>query len=479
MTKTNELGWLDATAQAELIRNKEITPLELVDNSIRLIEQLNPKLNAVITPIFEQARKTASSDIPPGPFRGVPFLMKDIGAALGGVPMSMGTALLKDYIPDHDSELTIRYKKAGLIILGKTNTPELGLIPTTEPRLFGPTRNPWNLQRSTGGSSGGAAAAVISGMVSIAHGNDGGGSIRIPSSCCGVFGLKPTRARNSLSPDFGDMLSGLVCEHVLSRSVRDSAAILDATAGPVSGDPYWAPPQQRPFLQEVETDPGQLHIAYSMNSTMEEFIHPDCKQAVEDTARLLESLGHVVEEAAPELTIETEALTQAFLTVWHAGCASTIDMIMQVAGISPQPDFFEPLTWFLYEQGRKYTASEYLRSIILTQRLTREIAAFHQKYDVMLTSVLAQPPVPIGTFDVREGEVPSDAWDRIGAYAPLTPLQNITGQPAMSIPLFWNQEGLPIGLHFVGRFGDEATLFRLAAQLEEARPWANRRPPIV
>ena len=244
-------------------------------------------------------------------------------------------------------------------------------------------------------------------------GNDGGGSIRIPSSCCGLFGLKPTRARNSLSPDFGDILSGLVCEHVLTRSVRDSAAMLDLTAGPVSGDPYWAPPPQRPFLQEVGADPGSLRIAYSNYSTPEEVIHPDCRQAVEETARLLESLGHVVEEATPELTIESEAVTQAFINVWQAGCASTIDMIMQVAGIAAQPDFFEPLTWFLYEGGRKITASEYLRSITLIQRLTREIAAFHQKYDVMLTSVLAQPPVPIGTFDVREGEDPAEG---LGSY---------------------------------------------------------------
>jgi amidase len=315
-------------------------------------------------------------------------------------------------------------------------------------------------------------------MVPLAHGNDGGGSIRIPSSCCGLFGLKPTRARNSLSPDFGDIFSGLVCEHVLTRSVRDSAAMLDWTAGPVSGDPYWAPPQQRPFLQEVGADPGQLRIAYSRYSAMEEFLHPDCRQAVEETARLLESLGHMVEEATPELTLEPEAIGQAFTAVWQAGCASTIDLIMQVAGIPAQPDLFEPLTWFLYERGRKVTASEYLRAVTIIQRLTREIAAFHQKYEVMLTPVLAQPPVPIGTFDVREGEDPAEAWGRIAAFAPITPLQNSTGQPALSIPLFWNQDGLPIGSHLVGRFGDEATLFRLAAQLEEAQPWADRHPLI-
>jgi amidase len=478
MGKLDELCWLDATAQAELIRKREVTSLELVDNAIKRIEELNPKLNAVITPIFDQARKTASGAIPKGPFSGVPFLLKDIGASLAGVPMAMGTALLKGYVPDQDSELTIRYKKAGLIILGKTNTPEFGLIPTTEPRLFGPTRNPWNTERTTGGSSGGSAAAVASGMVSLAHGNDGGGSIRIPSSCCGLFGLKPTRARNSLGPAFGDLLSGLVCEHVLTRSVRDSAAILDLTAGPVDGDPYWAPPQKKPFLQEVGADPGRLRIALAPDSAIGELIHPDCKQAVAETARLLESLGHIVEEATPTVSTETEKLTPAFSAVWYSGCASTIDMIMQAVGMPAQPDFFEPLTWYQYELGRKYTASEYLRAIIQIQRLAREIAVFHQKYDVMLTPVLAQPPVPIGTFDVREGEDPAAAWSRIAAFAPITPLQNLTGQPAMSVPLFWNQEGLPIGSHFVGRFGDEATLFRLAAQLEQARPWTSKRPLI-
>jgi amidase len=462
-------------AQAELIRNKEITPLELVDNAIERIEQLNPKINAVVTPIFDRAREDASGSIPDGPFGGVPFLIKDLIATLAGVPMSMGTALLKNYVPPEDSELIVRYKKSGFIILGKTNTPEFGLIPTTEPRIFGPTWNPWNTERTPGGSSGGSAAAVASGMVPVAHGNDGGGSIRIPSSCCGVFGLKPTRARISLAPFADD----LVCEHVLTRSVRDSAAILDLTAGPALGDPYWAPPQERPFIEEVGTNPGKLRIAYSMDLIGGEgVIHPDCKQAVEETARLLESLGHIVEDATPEITIDIEALMQAFITAFLSGVASAIDTLMQAAGIKAKPDFFEPLTWFQYEKGRECSASEYLRSVALKQRLNREIAAFHQKYDVMLTPVLAQPPVHLGTFDIREGEEPTKALDRIYAFVPFTALQNSTGQPAMSVPLFWNNEGLPIGSHFVGRFGDEAKLFRLASQLEEARPWGNKRPPI-
>ncbi len=256
MANLDEIAFLDATAQAELVRNKEITPSELVEAAIERIERLNPSLNAVITPMYDQARERAAGPMLEGPFAGVPFLLKDIIAFYAGVRMALGTALLSGFVPDHDSELTLRHKKAGLITLGKTNTPELGLVPTTEPVAFGPTRNPWDTERTTGGSSGGSAAAVASGMVPMAHASDGGGSIRIPASCCGVFRLKPTRARNPLGPDFGDLLSGLICEHAVTRSVRDSAALLDATTGPDIGDPYWAPPPRRPFIEEVRADPA-------------------------------------------------------------------------------------------------------------------------------------------------------------------------------------------------------------------------------
>jgi amidase len=477
MSNLEDILGLDATAQAELIRRKEIQPLELVEATIERVEKMNPNLNLVITTLFDEARSAAAANIPGGPFAGVPFLMKDIGAFLAGAPMSMGTMLLKDFVPDHDSELTRRLKKAGLIIIGKTNTPEFGLMPTTEPRLFGPSRNPWNMDKTTGGSSGGSAAAVAAGLVPMAHANDGGGSIRIPASCCGVFGLKPTRARNPLGPDFGDIISGLVCEHAVCRSVRDSATLLDATSGPDIGDPYWAPAPARPFIEEVGADPGNLKIAVSTQALTGGAVHEDCLAAVEDAAALCRDLGHELVEADLSGAGEPEAFMQAFNVLWYSGCASTIDTIARMGGIPPQADYFEPLTWAIYEIGREFSASDYLTALRTIQSASREVGKFFADYDVLLTPVLAEPPVNIGTFDAPESN-PMQAWERIVEFAPFTATFNATGQPAMSVPLYWNRDNLPVGTHFVGRFGDEATLFRLAAQLEEARPWATRRPLI-
>src|SRR5579864_6478356 len=286
MSLNDELAFLDATAQAELLRRNELKPIELVDAAIAHIEKLNPVLNAVITPMFELARSAAQNPLPDGPFRGVPFLLKDLVAFYAGVRMTSGSSSLHDFVPDHDSELVARLKRAGLVILGKTNTPEFGILPTTEPRLFGPSRNPWDTSRITGGSSGGSAAAVASGMVPMAHGNDGGGSIRIPASCCGLFGMKPTRGRNPLGPDFGDIMSGLVAEHAVTRSVRDSAGLLDATSGPDVGDPYCAPLPTRPFLEEVSADAGKLRIAFTTTAPTGVPIHGDCVRAVEEAAKL-------------------------------------------------------------------------------------------------------------------------------------------------------------------------------------------------
>jgi amidase len=473
--KLEELATADATSLAELVRRKEVKPLELVDAAIERVERLNPKLNAVITPMYDQARAAARGDLPEGPFRGVPFLLKDIVAFCAGVRFTAGSAFLDNFVPDHDSELVSRLKRAGLIVLGKTNTPELGILPTTEPRRFGPTRNPWNLHRTAGGSSGGSAAAVAAGLVPMAHANDGGGSIRIPASCCGLFGLKPSRARNPLGPDAGDIMGGFVQEHAVTRSVRDSAALLDATAGPDVGDPYWAPPQARPFLQEVGANPGRLRIAWSTRSQTGVPIHADCVKAVEDTAKLCAGLGHQVSDDAPE--INRTLLLQAFSAVWFSGVAAGIDALAFVTGRTPTQDQFEPLTWALYEEGRKVTGSEYLLSQLILQNIARQIARFFEKFDVWLAPTLAEPPVPLGTFD-STSENPMTAWERAIAFVPVTPLCNLTGQPAMSVPLFWNSEGLPVGVHFAARFGDEATLFRLASQLEAARPWAGRRPPL-
>lgn len=473
MVKVDEFLTYDAIGLAELVRQRQVQATELIDASIERIERFNPTLNAVVTPMFERARKEAASTSFDGPFSGVPFLLKDLGAPCVGARMTMGSAFMRDFVPDHDSELVARFKRAGLIIIGKTNTPELGILPTTESRLFGPCRNPWNRDRTSGGSSGGAAAAVAARFVPMAHGNDGGGSIRIPASCCGIFGLKPTRARNPLGPDFGDIFSGLVSDHALTLSVRDSAALLDATSGPDVGDPYWAPPPERPFLQEVGVDPGRLRIAFTTKTFSGIKAHDDCVKAVWDAVNLCSDLGHELVEVSPE--INGEMVTHAFMVIWSSGCAWTIDGIGLVTGRRPAPEQFEPLTWALYEMGRQQSASTYLLALSFLQRVARTIGQFFQKYDLLLTPTLAEPPVPLGTFD-SPPENPLQGLRRAEAFVPFTPICNATGQPAMSVPLYWNAEGLPVGVHFVGRFGDEATLFRLAAQLESARPWMGRSP---
>jgi len=474
MGKMDEFATFDATTMAELVQNREVSPIDLVEAAIARMELFNPTLNAVITPMFDHARTIAQQKLPYGPFTALPFLLKDLGAPLSGVRMALGTAFMSKFIPDHDSELVTRLKKSGLIILGKTNTPELGLLPTTEPRLFGPSRNPWDTGRTTGGSSGGSAAAVAAGFVPFAHANDGGGSIRIPASCCGVFGLKPTRARIPQGPDFGDQFSGLIIDHAITRSVRDSAALLDATAGPDIGDPYWAPTPARPFLQEVGADPGKLRIAFSTKSPTGTPVHADCITAARDAASLCASLGHEVEEAIP--AVNGDLVTNCFQVMWSAGCAWAIEGMSLATRRKPTSDEFEPFTWAFYEMGKKQTASTYLLALSMLQRISRDIARFFLKYDVLLTPTLAEPPVPPGTFDFQGN--PVQTFMRAVAFTPFTAICNVTGQPAMSVPLYWNTEGLPLGTHFVGRFGDEATLFRLAAQLEMARPWIGRRPTI-
>ncbi len=475
-TNLNELTWLDATDTARLIRKREVSPLEVLDATISRIEKLNPKLNAVVTPMFDEARATIKGGLPDGPFAGVPFLLKDLLAACRGVRMTAGSAYLRDFVPDHDSELVARYRRAGLVIAGKTNTPEFGIMPTTEPQFFGATHNPWDLTRTPGGSSGGAAAAVASGMVPMAHANDGGGSIRIPASCCGLFGLKPTRARIPVGPDFGDMFSGLVAEHAVTRSVRDSAALLDATSGPQIGDPYAAPAPARPFLEEAGADPGKLRIGFTTTAPTEVLAHPDCIAAVEDAVRLCVELGHEVEETALTM-VNGKMMTDAFMTLWAAGNAWMVESLSYAIGRKVEPHELEPATLALIEMGRRRMAPDYLIALQMLQVYSRRVAALFEKYDVLLTPTLGEPPVPLGTFDSPE-EDPMRGMQRAVQFVPFTPLFNATGQPAMSVPLYWNADGLPIGTHFVGRFGDEATLFRLASQLESARPWQRRRPPM-
>lgn len=475
MAGKDEFAYLDATAQAELVRRGEVTPLELVDAAIERIERVNPDLNAVVTPMYDIAREAASGELPNGPFTGVPFLLKDLMAGYAGTRLTFGSVFARDFVSAHDSELVARLKRAGLIVLGKTNTPEFGLLPTTESRLLGPCRNPWNPELTSGGSSGGSAAAVAAGLVPMAHASDGGGSIRIPASCCGLFGLKPTRARNPLGPGLGEVMGGLVVEHAVTRTVRDSAALLDATSGPDIGDPYWAPPPARPFKEEVGADPGRLRIAFTARPHGRDDIHPDCARAVLEAAELCAELGHEMEEASPE--VDWEAVNPIFMAIWSAGCAWSVDGMAMSLKRRPAPDELEPMTWRLYEMGHELDAGRYLLSLTSMHMVSRRIARFFVDHDLWLTPTLGEPPLSLGTM-VSKPDFPLYPMKRAETFVPITPICNLTGQPAMTVPLHWNADGLPIGVHFAARFGDEATLFRLAAQLEQARPWADRRPPL-
>lgn len=472
----DELARLDAVGQAELVRRGEVTPVELVEAAIDRIERVDPLLNAVVIREFERALDAARGGLPAGPFTGVPFLLKDLAVEWEGVRFTEGSAFLRDNVSRHDQELTVRLRRAGLILLGKTNTPEFGMLPTCEPTLFGATRNPWDTSRTTGGSSGGSAAAVASGMVPMAYGNDAGGSIRFPASCCGLFGLKPTRARVPLGPEYGDVFSGLAVEHALTRSVRDSALLLDATAGPDLGDPYWAPPPERPFADEVGAGPGRLRVAFTARTPTGQTVHPDCVAAVHDAAALCADLGHeVVERDLPGLD---ERVGAALDVMYGAAVAWILGYWVRKLEREPGPDEIEPLTRTAWEQGRRISAGDYLLAIQDLQAFSRTVARFFTGVDVWLTPTLSEPPVPLGEI-VSTPEEPLQASERAASFMAFPAwIANVTGNPAMSVPLYWNAVGLPIGVHFLGRFGDEATLLRLASQLEEARPWSRRVPPV-
>jgi amidase len=474
VSAAEQVATLDATAQADLVRRGEVTALELVEWAIERIERLNPALNAVVTPMFEHARDAARS-VSSGPFAGVPYLVKDLITEIDGVPFSEGSVFLRGNVSGYTSELVTRLRSAGMVILGRTNTPEFGMVPTCEPVLHGATRNPWDLSRSTSGSSGGSAAAVASGMVEMAHGNDAGGSIRFPASACGLFGLKPTRARTPLGPEYGDAIGGWAVEHAITMSVRDSAALLDATAGPAPGDPYPAPPQARPFAAEVGADPGRLRIAFSPRTPGGEPGHPDCVAALDDAVALCASLGHELVEA--DLPGLDDRVGAAIGTVINSAVAWIVAYWARHLGREPGPGELEPLTVAFRDAGRRVGAAEYLMAIEELQRFSRTVAGFLTGVDMWLTPTMSEPPAPLGEITATP-EQPLRAIER-GARTVRYPavVANITGNPAMSVPLWWNADGLPIGVHFLGRFGDEATLFRLAAQLEAARPWARRRPP--
>ena len=475
-----ELAFLDATAQADLVRRRAVSPRELVDAAIARIERTNPRVNAVITSRFEQARaEAASAALPDGPFRGVPFLLKDLACHSAGDPYHAGMRFLRDlhWVERHDTYLAGKFRAAGFVFLGKTNAPEIGTLPTTEPEAYGPTRNPWDPSRSPGGSSGGSAAAVATGMVPAAHANDGGGSIRIPASACGLVGLKPSRGRTSLGPDTGEAWAGMTIEHAVTRSVRDSAAILDAVSGYMPGDPYTAPAPARPFRQEVGADPGRLRVGLLARAPGGQVdVHPECAEAARDAARLLASLGHVVEDSCPAALEEADA-GQAAVTVISAWTTRDLAFWSERTGKPIGPNDVEPMIWAVAEMGRAFTAVDYIRSVERLQGWARRMLEWWAGgFDLLLTPTLPEPPSLLGHF--ASPDDPLHGFARAGAFVTFTLPYNVTGQPAISLPLRWSADGLPIGVQLVAAYGREDLLLRVASQLEAARPWATRRPPV-
>ncbi len=472
----NEYSSFDGLALGRMVREGQVTPAELMDSAIARAEKHNAKLNAIVFKDYDRARATAlAHKAGAAAFAGVPLLLKDIMGDCAGMPTRSACAFVPATPMPADSELVARYKRAGFIPFAKTNAPELGIPPVTESRLYGAAHNPWNLERTPGGSSGGSAAAVAAGIVPVAHGNDGGGSIRIPAACCGLVGLKPTRGRNSLAPNLGDVLGGFIVEHVLSRTVRDSAAALDATAGPMLGDPYFPTPPARPYLQEASMPPKRLRIAFSTTNPLGGAIHPDCIEATQRAAKLCSERGHEVEEATPQLNYQM--LAQLFETVYSAGVALSIEATRMLTGAEPTPEKFQTFTWNMYERGRNVSASQYLIAQALLQQASRQFAAFFESHDLFLTPTLGQPPLRIGAIDFMSAAT-TLLDETMTNFAVACPVYNITGQPAISLPLHWNRGGLPIGVMFGARYGDEATLIQLAGQLEQAQPWIDRKPPV-
>jgi amidase len=470
-----ELWQLDAIAQAELIRRGKISSLELVDAAIDRIEGIDTRLNTVVTPLFESARETASHPLPKGPLSGVPFLVKDLGCGQAGVRQTNGSRAMQNHIASADSPLVTRYREAGLVIIGRTSTPEFGNHSTTEPALFGPSRNPWALGRTTGGSSGASAAAIAAGLTSIASGGDGAGSLRIPASCCGVFGFKPSRGRVSSAPG-GEAIGNLAIRHAMSRSVRDNAALLDVAAVPEPGDPFFAPPPVRPFLEEVGREPGRLRIAWTATPAIDASIDPECVAAVRSTAELLDDLGHEVVESAPKLN--GEVIIGSLLAVWAAGNLEDALDCERLLGRALERDELEITTWELVEHGRSLRTQDLLEAVAAFGTTTRSMGAFFEDHDVWLTPTLARLPEPLGVLNQSSGS--ALGWQRMDSgFNPFNPWANISGCPSMSLPLHWSADGLPIGVLATARYGDEATLFRLAGQLEQARPWADRWPAIA
>lgn len=467
----------DALGLAELIRQRTITTEELLEAVIDQIEAVNPRINAVVVKLYDLARKHLTEGNLEGIFAGVPFLLKDATGMLDGTPLTVGCRVLKDNICDYDSTLVTRLKHAGLVILGKTSSPEFALLPTTESLLWGPTRNPWNLALSTGGSSGGAAAVVAAGLLPMAHASDGGGSIRVPASCCGVFGLKPTRGRLPVGPFYTDLNMSSMTEGVITRTVRDCAAFLDATNGYEAGDPILIPTPERPYLSEIGINPGNLKIAFSTRGLLGADVHPDCIQAVKETALLCSDLGHMVVEDFPIL--DSDSLMDAFKGGLSVSPAGRIKMLEVAFGKQFGENDIEPFTCELARMGAAYPATAIGAWQQQIGIAIRQVGYFleENKIDLLLTPVTSRPSPELGYFDYCPKE-PSRALQRVADYLQFTWLWNSAGAPAMSVPLFWNKVGLPIGVQFVAKPGEESLLIRLASQLEQAKPWRDHFPMV-
>ena len=492
-----EFDQYDAMGLSELVRLGQVTPEELCEEAIERIERINPKLNAVVTRMYDQGRREASELLPEGPFTGVPLLIKDLHYAYSGVPTTSGCKALRDYVPDEDCELVVRFRKTGAIMIGKTNTPEFGLLGVTEPELFGPCRNPWNIDYTPGGSSGGSAAAVAARIVPMAAGGDGGGSIRIPSAYCGVFGLKPSRGRNPTGPNHGSVWQGAVQNHVITRSVRDSATMLDAIQGPDSGAPYEIRPPDRPYLDEVAKDPGRLRIAFNAHSPIGTSVHSECVKAVEDAAHLLEELGHHVEEAGPK--IDGLGLAKSYLAMYFGEVAADLNELGTVLKRKAGSKDVETLTYTLGLLGQSFSSGYLVEALRRWDHAARRMGQFFKTYDLYLTPTTAHPPAKIGELKpkpleaflintvnslklgwlLKGSSIVDNLAEKSLERTPFTQLANLCGLPAISVPLWWTTEGLPLGVQFIAPFGDEAALFRLAGQLEKARPWFDRKPDMI
>ena len=466
----------DAVGLAALVARGETTPEELLEAAIERVDARNGAVNAVTNKLYDHGREAIVDGLPDGPLKGVPYLLKDLGAALAGCPTTRGCRFFEDVVPAEDSELVKRLKRAGTVIFGRTNTCELGLSLTCEPQLHGATKNPWDQTRISGGSSGGAAAAVGARMLPAAHASDGFGSIRAPAACCGLVGLKPTRGRNTLAPYMGEGSAGLSTEHAVTLSVRDSAAILDATRGPGAGDPYSAAPPARPFLDEVGTDPGKLRIAFTSRTPNGAPVGADALRVLEETAALAADLGHQVEEADPD--IDGGAVVPTFLTLMAANTVVNLSSHPS-AGRAAREDEVERVTWLMAKTGEAVSSADYVRATQTMHRLGRQMAAFHRDHDILLTPGLATgSAVELGWLDMMMEDA-DEYWRRVFHFSPFTVWFNLTGQPAIMLPIGESAGGLPVAVQAIAPFGDEATLFRFSAQLEAARPWFDRKPAMV